>query len=637
MKNNHVRSLLILPLLCASMTACGDKSVTVTELSFYQGQNKDSDGNAIYNENLFYTNETQYGGPDPFVLDDTARSGYYYVYYTDNTLGAYRSKDLFHWEGAGNVFIRGDMTEEERNSVNSNLWASEVIYDEESKLYYMFFSASPKKAEITGHGVVQEYSNEYNMYVATSSSPTGPFKLVDFTDKSVMGENVHTFNTKTDIELTKEQVDSGDYAYTEESGTYYLAAYPQYYAKYCLFSPDIFSKVIRKNGTLVNETATAKYFFTIDPSPYVDPDTGKKYLYFKIEAYNNAQNIMIGVEMENWLTPKWETAKYLGVNSYYTVEDWKKSLAGEEVDHVSYEQTTTTEGPFMIKHGNKYYLTYSFNDYGTSAYSVATMVSDSPLGDFRKLREEEGGLLLCSSYLESKTISGAGHHSFMEKDGKLYIIYHRHRNFNAGGGDRYTAIDEIKWIDVKDIDGNNLTIPYTNGPTDSIQPLPEYISGYRNVAEEATVTSDNPDCNPSYTNDGLLSVYKTADETFMSYIKETKIQKETTFTYTFDNPVDVRSVLVYNSAYESDTFRKITKIELAIVDGDKTVTKEMKDIQFDFEENGLLYDGNVDYVKSGAFAYAEFYDQKVTSVKVTMDIPEGQEQVGISEIRILGK
>ena len=40
---------------------------------------------------------------------------------------------------------------------------------------------------------------------------------------------------------------------------------------------------------------------------------------------------------------------------------------------------------------------------------------------------------------------------------------------------------------------------------------------------------------------------------------------------------------------------------------------------------------------SGASVFAEFYEIGVTSVKVTVDVPEGQEEVGISEIKILGK
>mgnify|MGYP003308262085 CR=1 FL=1 len=38
-----------------------------------------------------------------------------------------------------------------------------------------------------------------------------------------------------------------------------------------------------------------------------------------------------------------------------------------------------------------------------------------------------------------------------------------------------------------------------------------------------------------------------------------------------------------------------------------------------------------------ANAYAEFNELNVKSVKITVEVPEGQETVGISEIRILGK
>ena len=630
MKTKKSASLLLSLASLVSLAGCA--SSTTYELSFYHGENKDANGDIIFNRNLYYTNSDQHGGPDPMVLDDRENTGYYYLYSTSSTMGVERSKDLFHWEGAANALIRNEKSKEVQKLLDKNIWAPEVI--EENGTYYMFFSATP---ELTGDtaekGVVKE-GTPYIMYVATSNSPTGPFEIVNFTDSESCGtENVHHFNTTAGIPLTEDQIQSGDVAYTKEGDTYYLASFPHYYAKYALFSPDELSKVVLKNGTLVGMDDNARYYFTIDPSPYVDPNTGKKYLYFKLEAYGNNQNLIVGVEMENWLKPKWETATYLMSNYYYTIEDWKNG----STDLVTYEQTTTNEGPFMIYHDGKYYLSYSINDYGTSAYSVAMGVSDSPLGTYRKLREEEGGLLLCSSYTESKTVSGAGHHSFVERDGKLYIAYHRHRNFETGGGDRYTAIDEVKWINVKDIYGEDLTIPYVNGPTDSMQPLPEYISGYRNVAEEAKVTSDNAECAPEYTNDGLLSLLKTANEEFMAYIPETKIEKTTTFTYTFDEPKEVRSVLVYNSALESDVFDKIDRIELEVVDGKKISKKVMTDIPFDQEAYEDILDGEVQYVKSGTAAFAEFYDQKVKSVRVTIPVKEGQEYAGISEIRILGK
>ena len=49
------------------------------------------------------------------------------------------------------------------------------------------------------------------------------------------------------------------------------------------------------------------------------------------------------------------------------------------------------------------------------------------------------------------------------------------------------------------------------------------------------------------------------------------------------------------------------------------------------------YDGSIFYIVSGAAAYAEFEELNVKSVRITVEVPEGQETVGISEIRILGK
>ena len=43
------------------------------------------------------------------------------------------------------------------------------------------------------------------------------------------------------------------------------------------------------------------------------------------------------------------------------------------------------------------------------------------------------------------------------------------------------------------------------------------------------------------------------------------------------------------------------------------------------------------YITPGAAAYAEFESLNVKSVEITVEVPEGQENVGISEIKILGK
>lgn len=245
--------------------------------------------------------------------------------------------------------------------------------------------------------------------------------------------------------------------------------------------------------------------------------------------------------------------------------------------------------------------------------------------------------MLCSSTTDSETISGAGHHSFVTYGEQLYIAYHRHNDFIAGGSLRYTAIDEVKFITVEDKFGNELEVPYVNGPTDSMQPLPEGYTGYKNVAGKAQVSCTDESADTKWVTDGLLSVHKVADEDFMSYIQETYIKKTATFTFDFAADTSIRAIMVYNSAIEKNIFFNVSRMELTLADDSVRV---IRDVKFDVDQYCTMGGASGDivkYVKSGAAAFAEFYDVKVKSVKITVDVPEGQEKVGISEIRILGK
>jgi hypothetical protein len=89
---------------------------------------------------------------------------------------------------------------------------------------------------------------------------------------------------------------------------------------------------------------------------------------------------------------------------------------------------------------------------------------------------------------------------------------------------------------------------------------------------------------------------------------------------------------------EYSAFTKVARVEFACEEGGKEVVRFIKDIAFsaeNFEAND--FDGAFYYVKSGSAAYAEFDELNVKSVRITVDVPAGQDAVGISEIRILGK
>ena len=78
-------------------------------------------------------------------------------------------------------------------------------------------------------------------------------------------------------------------------------------------------------------------------------------------------------------------------------------------------------------------------------------------------------------------------------------------------------------------------------------------------------------------------------------------------------------------------------MEFVLADG---TTRVIENVKFDVEqycEIGGQNNNTVRDIKSGAAALAEFNGIKVKSVKITVEVPEGQDEVGISEIKILGK
>ncbi len=90
------------------------------------------------------------------------------------------------------------------------------------------------------------------------------------------------------------------------------------------------------------------------------------------------------------------------------------------------------EGPEILKHNGKYYLTYSSNDYRNPAYCVKYAVADSPLGPFVKYA---GNPIFQSDDINrtdtaNPHLYGTAHHCFTTSpDGKdLMIVYHAHRS-----------------------------------------------------------------------------------------------------------------------------------------------------------------------------------------------------------------
>jgi GH43 family beta-xylosidase len=119
------------------------------------------------------------------------------------------------------------------------------------------------------------------------------------------------------------------------------------------------------------------------------------------------------------------------------------------------------EGPSVLKHNGKYYMTYSANGFNTHEYCVAYATANNPFGPWRKASENP---ILKANM--SIGISGPGHNSFAwSPDGtELFMIYHIHTFPDKPNGNRTVCIDRVQFK-------NGKMVVY--GPTKSPQPYPK--------------------------------------------------------------------------------------------------------------------------------------------------------------------
>ena len=123
------------------------------------------------------------------------------------------------------------------------------------------------------------------------------------------------------------------------------------------------------------------------------------------------------------------------------------------------------EGPAVLKHEGRYYLTYSANGYTSQNYAIGLAISDTPLGDYAKYKDNP--ILKKDPYLN---VYGPGHHSFTySPDGKeLFIVYHKHQS-STSVHSRLVCIDRCNFVLDKELGYDVLSVI---GPTSTAQPLP---------------------------------------------------------------------------------------------------------------------------------------------------------------------
>jgi len=179
---------------------------------------------------------------------------------------------------------------------------------------------------------------------------------------------------------------------------------------------------------------------TIDASCFVDDD-GKAYLYFVKDC---SMNVINGVHTSQIYVSEL-SEDFLSLNGDIKMvttpdQEWEVKRSTEWV---------WNEGPFILKHNGKYYMTYSSNCFDTPYYSVGYAVADTPFGKFEKAKENP-----ILWYIEGVT-SGPGHNMFFkDKNGDLICAYHIHTYLDRPSADRTVAFSPAEFV------GDKLVINY---------------------------------------------------------------------------------------------------------------------------------------------------------------------------------
>lgn len=142
----------------------------------------------------------------------------------------------------------------------------------------------------------------------------------------------------------------------------------------------------------------------IDSSVFFDKD-GTPYLFFV--RFTDGNCIWKCRLDKDYITPvKGTLEKCFGVS-----QAWEEKLG------------RVNEGPNVIRHKNKYYLTYSGNDFRSPDYGVGFATTDDlHNGTWTK---DTSNPILC----HKDELVGTGHHSiFRDKKGKMRIVFHSHND-----------------------------------------------------------------------------------------------------------------------------------------------------------------------------------------------------------------
>lgn len=175
-------------------------------------------------------------------------------------------------------------------------------------------------------------------------------------------------------------------------------------------------------------------YAAIDGHVFIDDD-GVAYFYYSRDC---SENVVNGIRTSQLYVVKLS-------DDLTEVVSEPKFLFGASLPYETMYSNVChwNEGPYLLKHNGKYYLTYSANCYGTKEYCVCLAISEKPDEGFVKADSP----ILTYRDVESD-FSGPGHNAFFkDKDGNLKMAFHIHTYPHAPSHDRKAVIVDAQITD----------------------------------------------------------------------------------------------------------------------------------------------------------------------------------------------
>lgn len=177
--------------------------------------------------------------------------------------------------------------------------------------------------------------------------------------------------------------------------------------------------------------------FTIDASPFQDPQTGQWYLFFcqdELASTRPGTGTAV-VALDEQMRPNGEikTAILPG-------HDWHVSARSHRLYERDFEAWHTVEGAFCVYRQEQYFCFYSGGAWRDESYGVSYAVASHPLGSWRDMGLERGPCVLKSG---DWGLRGPGHNSLVVgPDGRDYLVFHA---WNKAGTHRQMHIAPLAW------------------------------------------------------------------------------------------------------------------------------------------------------------------------------------------------